>query len=87
MKERGGDLEIFVEEAGSQRDELLEVFRGCQEGACPCPLDAAGALGAMEVECDDDWIEVRIRRKQESRLDVSLAQRCFARLLEKMRKS
>lgn len=84
MKERGGDLEILVEEAGSQKDELLDLFRRCQQGVCACPLDAAGALGAMEVESDDGWIEVRIRRRHGSELDVSLAQRCFTRLLEKL---
>jgi hypothetical protein len=70
-------VSIELTGVGGHQKELLEAFRGCQQGTCSCPTDEYQNVASMTVDADESRIVIRLQAKPGAKLDVSQIESCL----------
>ncbi len=70
-------INIEISESKGKKEELLEVFRKCQEGRCSCPTQEYSKLDSLEIESNEDSIHLKLKSKSNEHLDDKEITKCL----------
>jgi len=78
IDEKETGIDISITDAKSDKQELLEAFRECQEGRCSCPTEEYKKLASLEVAQDEEGIQLRLKSKDGEVIDRSEIEKCLS---------
>lgn len=71
-------LNVRISDVGTKHEALLEAFQECREGSCSCPTDEYSKLADLAIEDAGDSVQLRLKSKPGTRLDVEEIDKCLA---------
>ncbi len=77
VKHDADTVEIDIDATGEDQAALLDVFKECQCGRCPCPTNQSDKLESMDVAADEHGISMLLTPKPGEQIEVSQVEKCL----------
>lgn len=70
-------LDIKINGADADKQQLVEAFHECQEGRCSCPTQEYKKLEDLRIEATDSGITLRLKSKSGTQFEQAEIERCL----------